>query len=84
VNNILIHQRFYRQEINNSHRNPDASQQNPQKIAETRPDYGDPGFKRVGIDYRGHGIGGIVETIHKLESTGGKKAEHQKDRVGKI
>ena len=43
-----------------------------------------PGLHRVGIDDRRDGVGRIVETVDKLESTDTKKTEQKQNRVTEI
>ena len=46
------------------------------QVAESRPDHGDVGLERVGIDDRGDGVGGVVEAVDELE------AERDQQRQG--
>ncbi len=49
----------------------------PGQIAEARPDHGDVGLKRMGIDDGRDRIGGVMETIHKLEAERDKQGYAQ-------
>jgi hypothetical protein len=45
MRNILVHQRFNRQEIDNSHCNSYPTGKYPQKIPDARPNDRNPGFQ---------------------------------------
>ena len=47
------------------------------QIAHSRPDHGDVGFERMGVDDRSHGVGGVVEAVDELEAEGDQQCQGQ-------
>ncbi len=47
------------------------------QITDSRPDHGDIGLERMGVDDRGHGVGGVVEAVDELKAEGDEQGEGQ-------
>ena len=52
-----------------------SAQQDTQKIHESRPDDGGPGFERLGIDDRRHRVRRVMEPVHKFKAERDREAE---------
>ena len=49
----------------------------PGQVADSRPDHGDIGLQRVGVDDRGHGVGRVVEAVDELEAERDQQGQGQ-------
>ncbi len=49
----------------------------PGQVANSRPDHGDVGLQRVGVDHRGDGVGRVVEAVDKLEAQRNQQGQCQ-------
>ena len=63
-----LQNQFYGQERNDSESHQARGGEHTEEIPEARPHYRDMRLQRMGVDHGGHGIGGVVKPIHKLEA----------------
>ena len=54
----------------------------PRKLQHARPDHRDDWRQGMGVDHRGHGVGGIVEAVDEFEAQRDEQGDAEQD-VGK-
>src|SRR5581483_1724195 len=71
-------QHFRRDEFNQREGDRNAARDDPEKIHDPRPDDSRGRFQRIGVDYRGDSVGGVVKSIREFEAQNEGKARNQK------
>ena len=75
---------FHGQQGDDAERHRATRQQHPEEVEEPGPGHREIRRHRVGVNHRGHGVGGVVETVDELKAQGDQQrhAQQQKRRPG--
>ena len=73
-----LQNQFDRQQRDDGEGYQAAGGQHAEEIPEAGPDHGDVRLERVGVDDRGHGVGGVVESVDELEAESDQQRDPEK------
>ena len=79
-----LQNQLHRQQGDDAERHRAAGQQHPQEVEEPGPGHREIRRHRVGVNHRGHRVGGVVETVDELKAQRDQQrhAQQQKRRPG--
>ena len=72
-----LNNQFDRQQRDDRKGHRPGGSQHAGQVADSRPHHGDIGLQRVGVDHRGHGVGRVMETIHKFKAQSNQQGQRQ-------